>query len=68
MLAPAYDTGRPQQRSAAACTVRGWPIHEEGWKRELLRMDMLDRVDQCHDDDSQHWNVDGPWIDQCDEF
>ena len=29
---------------------------------------MLDRVDQCHDDDSQHWNVDGPWIDQCDEF
>ena len=31
--------------------VRGWPVHEEGWKRELLRLDLLEEPEMwCPDE------------------
>ncbi len=37
-----HESGEALERSGAGCTVRGWPVHEEGWKRELLRLDWLE--------------------------
>jgi hypothetical protein len=48
----AHASGMNQERASAGCTVRCWPIHEPDWKRELLRLDLLD--------DSQIWSVDEP--------
>lgn len=36
--------GRPSRRRKGPCTIQGWPIHEEGWKREILRME-VDEID-----------------------
>lgn len=41
-----YESGRFVQRSAAACIVRGWPIHEPDWKREILRLDWKDDLEE----------------------
>ena len=30
----------PLRTRAGPGFVQGWPIHEEGWKREILRMEM----------------------------
>jgi hypothetical protein len=32
-----HDLGRPCELSSADVRVQGWPVHEAGWKRELLR-------------------------------
>jgi len=32
-----HRDGRPCQCNGGCLTVRGWPVHEEGWKREILR-------------------------------
>jgi hypothetical protein len=37
-----HESGEFIERSGAGCTVRGWPVHEEGWKRELLRLVLVD--------------------------
>ncbi len=36
----AYDTGHPRQTAAATHTVCAWPVHEEDWKREILRTEV----------------------------
>jgi Zn-dependent peptidase ImmA (M78 family) len=35
-----HRDGRPCQRDGDWLTVRGWPVHEEGWKREILRTEV----------------------------
>lgn len=42
----AHTSGRPQA-TASKLLVRGWPIHEPGWKREILRTEPAE--------DSEHW-------------
>ncbi|MEZ6066416.1 MAG: ImmA/IrrE family metallo-endopeptidase [Planctomycetaceae bacterium] len=32
-----HQTGEPCELNDASVRVRGWPVHEPGWKRELLR-------------------------------
>jgi hypothetical protein len=39
---------RPLQTNAAPSQVQGWPIHEEGWKREILRLEMDEQaIESC---------------------
>ncbi len=33
----AAHVNRPVQTWDGACKIQGWPVHEEGWKREILR-------------------------------
>jgi len=35
-----HGRNRPQQLSDGMKTIRGWPVHEEGWKREILRTEV----------------------------
>lgn len=35
-------TGQPQQLRAEGWSVRGWPVHQADWKREILRSEMDD--------------------------
>ncbi len=35
-----HRDGRPCQRNGGWLAVRGWPVHEEGWKREILRTEV----------------------------
>ncbi len=35
-----HRDGRPCQRNGGWLIVRGWPVHEEGWKREILRTEV----------------------------
>ena len=32
-----FREGQPLQLCGNGCSVQGWPIHEDGWKREVLR-------------------------------
>jgi len=45
-----HERGETHERSAASCSVRGWAVHEEGWKRELLRLELLESVDEWSSD------------------
>jgi hypothetical protein len=36
----AHATGEYQSRRGVGQNVRAWPVHEEGWKRELLRLEL----------------------------
>lgn len=42
-----HQSGRFAQRKDAACVVRGWPIHEPEWKREILRLDWKGDPEEC---------------------
>jgi len=33
----AHESGRAQQMTEGTGTVRAWPVHEEDWKREIVR-------------------------------
>ncbi|MCR4412064.1 MAG: ImmA/IrrE family metallo-endopeptidase [Thermoguttaceae bacterium] len=35
-----HQLARPRAASAGPHTIRGWPIHEPGWKREILRVEV----------------------------
>jgi hypothetical protein len=35
-----HDDNRPQEHYDGLRAVRGWPIHEDGWKREILRAEL----------------------------
>jgi hypothetical protein len=35
-----HHEGKPRQHQGGQVSVRGWPVHEEGWKREILRTDV----------------------------
>jgi hypothetical protein len=38
-----HDRNHPHQAHAGPRTVQGWPVHEDGWKREILRAE----VEEC---------------------
>lgn len=40
-----HRRNRPRRLSDGLRIVRGWPIHEDGWKREILRTDVEDFID-----------------------
>jgi len=35
-----HETGLAQQTAEGTCAVRAWPVHEEGWKREIVRTEV----------------------------
>jgi hypothetical protein len=35
-----HRRNRPRRTDATPTRVQGWPIHEEGWKREILRLEV----------------------------
>jgi hypothetical protein len=35
-----FRTNRPEEVRRGMTTIRGWPVHEEGWKREILRTEV----------------------------
>jgi hypothetical protein len=35
-----HREGRPRHAAHAAGRIRGWPVHEPGWKREILRTEI----------------------------
>ena len=35
-----HDRNRPQQTCDGVRTIQGWPVHEEDWKREILRTEV----------------------------
>jgi len=35
-----HREGRPEQTAHAVGRIRGWPVHEPGWKREILRTEI----------------------------
>jgi Zn-dependent peptidase ImmA (M78 family) len=35
-----HQRGKPQNRIADNCRISGWPVHEESWKREILRTEV----------------------------
>ncbi|MBN2473453.1 MAG: ImmA/IrrE family metallo-endopeptidase [Pirellulales bacterium] len=37
-----HRRNRPQDATEGTRAVRGWPVHEEGWKREVLRTEVED--------------------------
>ncbi|HUT10047.1 MAG TPA: ImmA/IrrE family metallo-endopeptidase [Thermoguttaceae bacterium] len=39
-----HAANRPQQAYEGPRTIQGWPVHEEGWKREILRTEVEDIV------------------------
>jgi hypothetical protein len=39
--AAAHDTGRIDQRTGDQMRVAAWPIHEPGWRREIVRAEPL---------------------------
>jgi hypothetical protein len=40
-----HQRNRSQQARDGLRTIQGWPIHEEGWKREILRAEVEEYVD-----------------------
>jgi hypothetical protein len=42
-----FDTARPSEITAQGVRVQAWPIHEPGWKRELLRTTAVEEFDQA---------------------
>jgi hypothetical protein len=43
-----HEHCRPQRTRGDFCQVQGWPIHEEGWEREILRTELLEWGDSCN--------------------
>ncbi|MBI2826947.1 MAG: hypothetical protein HYX69_19910 [Planctomycetia bacterium] len=37
----AHESGQVQEQTTIGYRMRSWPVHEEGWKRELVRVDVL---------------------------
>jgi len=35
-----HHGAQPADAASGPCRVRGWPVHEEGWKREILRTEL----------------------------
>ena len=38
----AHRGNQPQQLQAESCVTRSWPVHEPGWKREILRTELME--------------------------
>jgi len=41
-----HDHSQPQQTRAGPQVIQAWPVHEEGWKREILRVELDVEFDQ----------------------
>jgi hypothetical protein len=41
-----HDRNRPHQTNDGLRTIQGWPVHEEGWQREILRVEVAEDVDE----------------------
>jgi len=57
--AEVHRSNRPVEMQERGLTVQGWPIHEPGWQREILRTTAA-----CDADDaerSQEWEPGSPW-------
>jgi hypothetical protein len=35
-----HDGNRPHAAAAGLCAIQGWPVHEDGWRREILRAEV----------------------------
>lgn len=42
-----HERCRPLQTREGPDLIQGWPIHEEGWQREILRMEVDEWSDLC---------------------
>lgn len=36
----AHNQNRPYESADGTCRIQAWPVHEEGWKREILRTEV----------------------------
>lgn len=43
--AEAHRTGQPCSEGAPACRADAWPIHEPGWRREIVRLELDEYCD-----------------------
>ncbi len=43
--AAAHRTGLPSSTAGPGCRVDAWPVHEPGWRREILRMEIDEYCD-----------------------
>lgn len=46
-----HETGRSTRMRQTGSLIQGWPIHEAGWRREILRLE-VEAPDGCCDDPS----------------
>jgi hypothetical protein len=44
---PRAEIEKQIQARASSSVVRAWPIHEEGWEREILRTEVEDVFEGC---------------------
>ncbi|HEY1603306.1 MAG TPA: ImmA/IrrE family metallo-endopeptidase [Pirellulales bacterium] len=42
----AHVSGQVHERATATSSIRCWPVHEPGWKRELLRLELQEGFDE----------------------
>jgi IrrE N-terminal-like domain len=49
----AHDSGQVQEQFTTTSSIRCWPVHEEGWKRELLRLELQEGFDEGPSDEWQ---------------
>jgi hypothetical protein len=42
-----HDNNQSRETYSGTCSVKGWPIHEDGWKREILRMELTEEEFFC---------------------
>jgi hypothetical protein len=45
-----HGTNRAQEVRHGMTTIRGWPIHEEGWAREILRTEVEEECQMTNDE------------------
>jgi hypothetical protein len=43
-----HRRNRPEQTYEGLRTIQGWPVHEEGWKREILRTEVEEESAECY--------------------
>jgi hypothetical protein len=45
----AHARNRPASKSLGPCRIQVWPVHEEGWKREIIRTEVQEGWDEVAD-------------------
>lgn len=43
-----HETAQPHSAEGDACRIRGWPIHEPGWHREILITELPSQLMEAH--------------------
>lgn len=54
-----HGTNQAQTVDAAALFIQGWPVHENGWKREILRTTAEYELDFGMENESDPWDEPG---------